>query len=81
MMFLVKTVSPREGKHLDTAPPTGFEPARPLSPTAFKAAPSPPGQTAYIGHPGGIRNRVGWMKTSYPRPLDDGAIDVPPFIL
>ena len=31
-------------------------------------------QDLILGHPGGIRNRVGWMKTSYPRPLDDGAI-------
>ena len=29
------------------APPTGFEPASPFRPTAFKVAPSPPGQTAY----------------------------------
>lgn len=33
---------------LPMAPSTGFEPASPFKPTAFKAAPSPPGQTAYI---------------------------------
>ena len=32
---------------LRLAPSTGFEPASPFRPTAFKAAPSPPGQTAY----------------------------------
>lgn len=32
---------------LSLAPSTGFEPASRSRPTAFKAAPSPPGQTAY----------------------------------